>query len=164
VKVNVMNRRELFILLFALLLLAFRAPPAHAQTPDTDQQMLEIAKGLYCPVCTNIPLDVCDTQACEQWRQLIKEKLAAGQTQEQITQYFVEQYGDRVLGTPPAQGFNLGAYVLPFVALLLGALALFLTMRSWRAWQGQTPRAPVTYPAIPKEYAERIARELGEIE
>jgi cytochrome c-type biogenesis protein CcmH/NrfF len=47
-------------------------------TGPTDDEVNAIAKQLYCPVCENIPLDVCPTQACAQWRDLIREKLARG--------------------------------------------------------------------------------------
>ena len=69
----------------------------------TDDQVNAVAKQLYCPVCENIPLDVCPTQACAQWRDLIREKLAAGWSEKQIKDYFVAQYGERVLAAPPAR-------------------------------------------------------------
>ena len=55
-----------------------------------------VAKQLYCPVCENIPLDVCPTQACEEWRGLIRLKLSEGWSADQIKTYFVEQYGDQL--------------------------------------------------------------------
>ncbi len=109
--------------------------PAGAQedpVPPTDDQVNAIAKQLYCPVCENVPLDVCPTQACIQWRDTIREKLAAGWGEEQIKQYFVDQYGDRVLAAPPPTGFNWFVYVLPPVAFLVGAFLLFRGFRSWR--------------------------------
>lgn len=141
------------------------APAAHAQQPSPDlmNHMERIAQGLYCPVCVGVPLNVCETQACEQWRNLILQKLQNGETDDQIRQYFIDQYGDRVLGAPPPEGFNLGAYVLPMLILLGGAAILFFTMRGWlrpRVSSG----VPATIPPIASEYAERIARELRERE
>jgi cytochrome c-type biogenesis protein CcmH len=98
----------------------------------TDDQVNAVAKQLYCPVCENIPLDVCPTQACAQWRGLIGEKLAAGWSEDQIKDYFVAQYGDRVLATPPARGLNWLVYVIPPVAIILGAFILYRAMKSWR--------------------------------
>jgi cytochrome c-type biogenesis protein CcmH len=109
------------------------AVPAFAQGEGpTDDEVNRIAKGLYCPVCENIPLDVCGTQACIQWRDLIREKLAQGWGEDQIKTYFVDQYGDRVLATPPARGWNWLVYILPPVALLVGAVVLVRALRSWR--------------------------------
>jgi cytochrome c-type biogenesis protein CcmH len=136
------------------------ARPAAAQSPQpSDDQVNAIASGLYCPVCENIPLDVCGTQACAQWRDLIREKLAAGWSEQQIKDYFVAQYGDRVLAEPPARGLNWLVYILPPV-LILGALAyviyLLRRMRSEKAPVLATP--PSSAPADP--YAARLEEEL----
>lgn len=121
-------------LLLTALLAAGLAPPALAQGSDpTDDDVNRVAKQLYCPVCENVPLDVCPTQACTQWRDVIRARLADGWTDEQIKTYFVEQYGDRVLATPPAEGLNWLVYVIPPLAFLVGAGALVVVMRNWRS-------------------------------
>src|SRR5512136_2788944 len=91
-------------------ILAVRVVSAQQPTPS-DDQVNAIAKQLYCPVCENIPLDTCGTAACAQWRELIREKLAAGWTEQQIKDYFVQQYGARVLGKPPVSGINWLVYL-----------------------------------------------------
>ena len=144
--------------------LSRNAPRAFAQAPNVDTEVLRIAKGLYCPVCPATPLDVCSTQACIQWRDLIKQKLLAGETEEQIRAYFIAQYGERVLGAPPPAGFNLGAYLLPFLLLLAGGGVLFLTLRGWAKTRGQANPETLAPAAISGEYAARIARELEERE
>lgn len=150
-----------------MLLALLVARPAMAQGPtpvNLDDETMRIAKSLYCPVCPGVPLDVCETQACQQWRALIREKLGQGQTEEQIKQYFYDQYGERVLGAPKPEGFNLGVYVLPFAALFAGGAILFFTIRGWMRTR-PVKTAPVAPPtAIDPEYARRIARELKERE
>jgi cytochrome c-type biogenesis protein CcmH len=101
-----------------------------------------IAKQLYCPVCENIPLDVCPTQACTQWRELIREKLALGWDEQQIKDYFALQYGDRVLAEPPRRGLNWLVYVLPPITLLAGGVLLYMVLR---------PRASASRKASPAE-------------
>jgi cytochrome c-type biogenesis protein CcmH len=136
---------------------------AQAPTPS-DNDVNHVASQLYCPVCENVPLDVCPTQACAQWRELIREKLAAGWSQEDIKQYFVTQYGDRVLATPPAHGLNWLVYVLPPVAILIGAGVLAGVLRSWRrapAPQAETPSVPED-PYIRQMEDELKRRERGE--
>lgn len=152
----------LVALLLVLALSAAGTVVAQGPSPVSDDQVLQVAKSLYCPVCTGVPLDVCDTQACVQWRALIREKLEAGQSEEQIRQYFIAQYGDRVLGAPPPEGFNLGAYILPMLILLGGALAVFWSARNWlkRSTPAGSPDAPPAASPISAEYADRIAREL----
>jgi cytochrome c-type biogenesis protein CcmH len=132
---------------------------AQQPTPNVDDEVLRISKSLYCPVCTGVPLDVCETQACVQWRALIREKLVAGENESQIRAYFIAQYGERVLGAPPPEGFNLGAYILPALALVLGAVVIFWTTRSWLK-HPQTEAVTEQVPHVSPEYAERIAREL----
>ncbi len=96
-------RSLVFILILLLASISIRTVSAQEVNPDppSDDEVNAIAKELYCPVCENTPLDVCPTQACEEWRQLIYDKLALGWDEEQIKSYFSEQYGDRVLAAPP---------------------------------------------------------------
>jgi cytochrome c-type biogenesis protein CcmH len=130
-----------------------------AQQPTpSDDAVNAIAKQLYCPVCENIPLDVCPTQACAQWRDLIREKLAAGWSERQIKDYFVEQYGDRVLGTPPTHGLNWFVYVSPPVAILAGAYILYSVLNSWRNPTGSGAKLPIPPPA--DEYVSRLEEEV----
>ncbi len=107
---------------------------AQAEGPDSisDDQVNAVAKQLYCPVCENIPLDVCPTQACAEWREMIREKLAEGWNEIQVKNYFVNQYGDRVLGAPPARGLNWLVYIIPPLAIILGGIFLFRSMRLWQ--------------------------------
>lgn len=101
--------------------------------PPSDDEVNTIAKDLYCPVCENVPLDVCGTQACAQWRDLIRQKLSEGWSGDQIKTYFVQQYGDRVLATPPVRGLNWLVYLVPPLAFLVGVFLLVRALRSWKA-------------------------------
>jgi len=129
-------------------------------TGPSDDEVNAIAKGLYCPVCENIPLDVCPTQACAQWRELIREKLVAGWTEDEIKNYFVAQYGDRVLAAPPASGLNWLVYIIPPLAILGGIYILYRALRAWR----QPPAGDVeeTQPEqkLDNDYVARIEDEL----
>jgi cytochrome c-type biogenesis protein CcmH len=147
------------LLLFGLLVVAIPSGPVAAQEDQpTDDDVNAVAKGLYCPVCENVPLDVCPTQACRQWRATIREKLAQGWSQEQIEQYFVTQYGDRVLATPPATGLNWLVYVLPPLLFAGGAVVLAGAIRSWRKPPELPAEAPVEASDDP--YLERLEEEL----
>jgi len=107
---------------------------AQDSTPPlpSDDQVNAIAKQMYCPVCENTPLDVCPTQACAEWRELIRDKLAEGWTEEQIKRYFVDQFGDRVLATPPARGINWFVYIIPPLAILAGIILIYRAFITWR--------------------------------
>ena len=158
-------RKIIFLatLLGVAVIISLGALPARAQGPSLDDEVNRIARTLYCPVCPNTPLDVCNTQACVQWRGLIKEKLQQGQSEQQIREYFVQQYGDVVLGAPPPQGFNWLAYILPVIGIILGAVVAWLSVRQWIVRRGDAPAAPAAAPEIPREYAERIEKDLKEL-
>ncbi|MCG3139692.1 MAG: hypothetical protein HDKAJFGB_00608 [Anaerolineae bacterium] len=128
---------------------------------DLDTQTLQVAKGLYCPVCPGTPLDMCETQACQQWRALIKDKLSQGETPAQIEAYFISQYGERVLGAPRAQGLNLTVYLLPAFAVSAGVaiLYLFAARRVKPA-----PSAASAVEPVSNEYRSRIENELNQDE
>jgi cytochrome c-type biogenesis protein CcmH len=151
------------IFAFALTLffgfLVVRVVSAQQPTPS-DDQVNAIAKQLYCPVCENIPLDVCPTTACAQWRELIRQKLSAGWTQQQIKDYFVQQYGARVLGTPPAKGINWLVYVIPPLVILAGFYVLYRALRSWRRPAElaslPVPAPPTEQPGPQDEYIKKM--------
>lgn len=122
-----------------------------------DDQVNAIAENLYCPVCANVPLDVCPTAACVQWRQVIADKLDAGWSDQEIYDYFIDQYGDRVIATPPARGLNWLVYVVPPAALLVG-IGLLARVLSSAKKQTRISDAP-SNPGH-KDYEKRIEAEL----
>lgn len=139
------------------------AMPARAQGPvNIDDEVNRIAKGLYCPVCPNTPLDVCGTQACIDWRADIKTMVQQGKTEKQIRDTFVARFGPQVLGAPPAEGFNWLAYILPAVGIILGTLIAWFTVRAWLVKRTSGNKTP-DMPEISKEYADRIEKDLKEL-
>ena len=136
---------------------------AQDKTP-TDDDVNAIAKQLYCPVCENTPLDVCPTEACHQWRELIRQMLAEGKTEQEIKDYFVANYGARVLSEPPRTGFNWLVYIIPPVLILAGAIFLFNAFRAWtkpksaEAGAGQEKEAGTA--SSEDEYIKRLEEEL----
>jgi cytochrome c-type biogenesis protein CcmH len=135
---------------------------AQESTPS-DDQVNAIAKQLYCPVCENTPLDVCPTEACRQWRALIREQLAEGWTEDQIKDYFVENYGGRVLAEPPRAGLNWLIYILPPALILAGALILLRSLKVWTqpssAQHAADRGGPGAEPPV-DEYVAKLEEEL----
>ena len=150
---------SLIILLIGLIAL-FQVEVVKAQEVPTDDQVNAIAKQLYCPVCENIPLDVCPTQACAQWRELIREKLSAGWTEAEIKTYFVAQYGDRVLASPPATGLNWLVYIIPPLVIIAGAYILYRALLAWRQAPVELPDQNQPEDEADDEYVARIEEEL----
>ena len=146
---------------FLLALAAWMVPTrlAFAQKPTpSDDDVNRIAHQLYCPVCENTPLDVCPTEACRQWRDLIRQQLSQGWTEDQIKQYFVQQYGARVLAEPPTTGLNWLVYVLPPLVIIAGAVLLVRAMRTWT--KATPPPAQPEKSAPRDEYVARLEEEL----
>ena len=136
------------------------------QPTPSDDQVNAIARQLYCPVCENTPLDVCPTTACAQWRELIRQKLADGWNEQQIKDYFVQQYGARVLGAPPAKGLNWLAYLVPPIIILIGVYILYSVFRSWKRpaqpvnLSPSTEGPPAGQNIAQDEYIKRIEEEV----
>jgi len=122
----------LIVLGFALFSVGTVAAQDGGGTGVSDDEVNAIASQLFCPVCENTPLDVCETQACKQWRELIRLKISEGWTEAEIKDYFVANYGARVLDEPPFEGFYQFVYIVPPVIILVGIVILFRAFRQWK--------------------------------
>jgi cytochrome c-type biogenesis protein CcmH len=123
----------------------------------TQDDVNRVAKQLYCPVCENEPLDVCQTAACVQWKAQIRDFLDKGRSEEEIKQIFVERFGMRVLGDPSAALLS----ILPIIAVVAGgAYAFFLIRRLvQRGAAAPIPPAPQA-TSSGDEYVDRVERDL----
>jgi cytochrome c-type biogenesis protein CcmH len=158
------TRKLTFAIALIMGLLALHALPALAQTP-TPNEINEIARGLWCPLCNGVRLDNCELQACIQMKEVIAQKLEAGESEEHIKAYFLEQYGDVVLGAPSTQGFNRLAWILPILAAAVGLGWLVYFVRSVtrkRAAVADTASMSQTLPgdAAQDEYLRRVDEEI----
>lgn len=160
------NRRRftLFTLLLSLVAALLFTGAAAAQSPTpttpTDDQVNAVAKTMYCPVCENIPLDVCPTQSCAEWRELIRMKLAEGKTVAEIRADFAQLYGDRVLDVPPARGLNWLVYVVPPVVILGGVAVVYFVLRGSRRKAAMVPPPAAAAPTDSDPYLARMEDEL----
>ena len=154
-----MKRAGLLVGLLAGLLVvsvAAAQEPTPARRPSPDD-VNRVARQLYCPVCENEPLDVCQTSACVQWKAQIGQFLAEGKSDEEIKQIFVERFGLRVLGEPPVPLL----WILPVIVVLLGGVYVVRMIRrlSQRGAAAPAPTAPEA-TATGDEYRDRVEREL----
>ncbi len=136
----------------------------------SDDEVNRVAKYLYCPVCENIPLDTCGTEACSRWREDIRRMLAEGYSRNEIIADFVMRYGDRVRAEPPPEGLHLMVYVLPPVLLVAGGVVLYRTVRAWMQASAEVAEtesalaaAQTPAPAVEPddEYIRRLEEELN---
>ena len=161
-KKGILELSSLAALFLALLVIRSAAAQDPSPTPATitDDQVNAIARQMYCPVCENTPLDVCPTQACAEWRELIRDELAQGWNEQQIKDYFVERFGARVLATPPASGLNWLVYVIPPIAFLAGIFVLYRAFQSWKKPDFEALPDAASKPGSDDPYIQQIEEEL----
>lgn len=140
--------------------LVFSSSVFAQEREPTDDEVNAIAKNMYCPVCENVPLDQCGTIACQQWRDEIRDKLGQGWTEDEIYDYFVEKFGDRVLALPPRRGLNWLIYILPPAIIVLGGVFVFRTIRDWQTPVIEKAGGDESEKEIKDEYEAMFEEEL----
>lgn len=159
------TKRALARLLVALIfVIAVPGLQMAAQEVALDKEAFNrISDKLICQCGCNYGLSHCPHLQCPSapvLRSAIREKLAAGQTDQQILEAMVAEFGPAVLAAPPAEGFNLSAWVMPFLALGLGLWAAITVVRRWR--RREAP--PAADPALVDRYRAHLEREMKELE
>jgi len=138
------------------LILTFLA--ATMAAASTEDQVYAIARELMCPVCAGQTVAESSSTLAVQMRQIIRERLGQGQTRDQIIAYFVAQFGEQVLASPPRRGGGLLIWLIAPAALCAGFAVLQRFVR--RSPGGARP--PRSQPT-PRE-SEEIARQLREMD
>ena len=112
------------------------AGPALAVQPDEiladpalEKRARDLSKGLRCLVCRNENIDDSDAQLAKDLRVLLRERLVAGDTDEEAVAFLVDRYGEYVLLNPPATGVNILLWVAGPAMLLAGVGIAFATFR-----------------------------------
>lgn len=117
-----MKRLVLILMLLAAPLWAVE-PGEMLDDPVLEQRAREVSKGLRCPVCRNESIDESNASLAQELRVVLRERLVAGDSDQQAVDYMVARYGEYVLLRPDATGANLILW-LAAPALLLLALAV----------------------------------------
>jgi cytochrome c-type biogenesis protein CcmH len=126
------------MLTVAILILVMQVGIASAQDDEpalptaTYDEINEVASKMYCPICEMEPLDTCRAQTCIDWRAIIGERLSQGQTEEEIIDYFVLTYGDRVVGIPEDETLRFLSLVGPVLAFVIALVVGVMTFMRWR--------------------------------
>lgn len=149
---------RLRLLLAAILLAAawLSVAPASGQSP-LENDVREIASGLRCPVCQNLSVADSPSEMAQQMRAVIRDRLVARQSRDEIEAYFVSKYGQWILLSPRRSGLNLLLWIGPFAAAVLG---LLLAARFVGRWARR--RARTSAPRVDPGVLERIRAEIAE--
>ena len=140
----------------ALLLLAF---PRGATGASSEEEVQHLATQPRCPVCQKLSVADSPSEMAKEMRGLIRERLERGETREEVMAYFVSKYGEWILLSPRASGFNLIVWVLPFAVVLAGAVGIFAVVRHWNV-RAHVRAAGTAAPSPDPAYLERVRREL----
>lgn len=128
--------------LLALAALVVAAPAAASEQHPTQA---ELEAMLVCPSC-HVPLDESNSPVAQQMKAFIAARIAAGDTRSQIIDELVgppNNLGDAVLGVPRTHGFDLVAWVLPFLGIAIGALAIGAGAWKWSRARGELAAVPL---------------------
>lgn len=140
----------------------FVGRPQGAPITDPDalhQRTQEVASLLRCPVCQGLSVADSPSEMAVNMKVQVRELLARGYTQEQILSYFERSYGQFVLLKPKFNGLGAAVWLLPLLAIVIGAMLMFNKMKKLE----QAPPAAVPPQDEPAEdpYVARV-RELVE--
>ena len=111
-----------------------RPTPANQASDSALEAMTTVlASELRCPVCQGNSIQDSPSELAQQMRDLIRDQLRSGKTPDEVRAYFVDKYGEWILLSPKAEGLNLIVYIVPLIAVLVGGLVVWRTVRRWTA-------------------------------
>jgi cytochrome c-type biogenesis protein CcmH len=130
-------RRALALALAALVL---AVPAAAAQCPKTT--LADVEDEVMCPVC-GTPLGLAtEAPQAERERALIERLIAECQSKEQIKDRLVAEFGDEVLSLPDDEGFDLAAWIVPGLVILVAGGVVAVAAVRWRRARDAAADAP----------------------
>ena len=129
-----------FFLVLALALLVALPPSADAalrpdellEDPALEARARALGKELRCVVCQNQSIDDSNAELAQDFRRIVRERVVAGESNDEIRRYMVERYGEFVLLKPPVTAGTIILWGGPFAVLLLGAGIAVMTARRKR--------------------------------
>jgi cytochrome c-type biogenesis protein CcmH len=141
-----------------ILALVLAAPAAASERHPT---LGELEGEVMCPTCKTT-LDQSSSPIANRIRRFITARIAAGDTRSEIKRKLVLQFGPAILAEPSKRGFNLLAWVLPFVGIGLGAIVL--AALAWRWSRGRGAVAAAAGPPLDAALEQRVDEELAKFD
>lgn len=130
-------------------------------TPD--QRAYSLDRQLMCPVCDGQTIDESHAQIAEDMKLVVREQIADGKSNEEIRDYFVARYGEVILASPEASGFNLIIWIMPAFIVGGGILAVIWVLKNMRkkaVLAAAEARLAVADKQLEK-YLEKVDAEIG---
>ena len=120
----------------------------------------DLEAELVCPVCETT-LDQSNAPVAQRMKLFIRERIAAGDSEQEIKDALVAEFGPGVLATPRKSGFGLIAWILPLTALAAGAVTVAVLVRSWSRRRMLSSPEPPLDPELERRVDEELARFEG---
>lgn len=163
------KRKELLkgiINVLALVALIAVLPITDSKADNIDEQVGEISYLLMCPVCQGQTVEESNSQLAKDMRAIIRTKLEEGHSKEEIIAYFVDRYGEAILGAPPAKGTNLILWLFPAFAFVVGifGVGLFLHRSKIKTSENVENNSKKQSVGVENKYLEKIDQELDKLE
>jgi cytochrome c-type biogenesis protein CcmH len=105
--------------------------PITAADSALDAQVAAVASTLRCPVCQGESIQDSPSELAAEMRLVVRDKLRAGKTPEEIRAYFVSRYGEWILLEPKMTGLNILLYVFPVLLVIGGLVVVGILVRRW---------------------------------
>jgi cytochrome c-type biogenesis protein CcmH len=137
----------------AVLAGALAAGPASAAPPNA----ADLEAELVCPVCETT-LDQSNAPVAERMKAVIRARIAAGDSEQEIKDALVAQFGPGVLAKPPGGGFGLLAWLIPLAALAGGLVVVAVLVRTWSRKRGEPVADAPLDPGLERRVDEELAR------
>jgi len=127
----------------------------------------EVSQSLTCQCGCGLTVANCNMPTCSfsvPTRIDIDRMIGNGMSRAQIIAYYRHKYGEKVLSAPTTEGFNLLAWTMPFIALVVGGGLIVLAFGRWRSALPLLPAgsSPAPAPSFDPELRRRLERELEE--
>jgi cytochrome c-type biogenesis protein CcmH len=129
------------LMLGTIVVIAFTLAVARPTERTIEDRARALDAELRCPVCQGTSIDDSPVAFAAEMRAVVREHLAAGASDQDVRDYFVERYGVWILLAPPARGFELALWLAPGVVVAGGAFLL--------ARRARRPRGPDNVPTPP---------------
>jgi cytochrome c-type biogenesis protein CcmH len=126
---------------------------------QSTERAKHLGAKLICMCGCNEILTQCNHVGCTVSTKMLKEldqRIAAGDSDDLILQSFVQEYGEQALAEPPAKGFNILAWIIPWIAFATGLAIVVVVIRHWRT---RVALSPAPAPAVSPEMMERARRQ-----
>ncbi len=152
--------------IITILLVCFFLSGFFVITPALGLTVGEVTKDLICTCGCGKILGECDCDTATRMVAPIRGMIDQGQDRNQILSYFVGQYGESVLAAPTKSGFNLMAWVIPFVVMGIAMGVVYFVMAKW-VLKGKTrkKRGKKNHPGPEEDkYTRKLKKELKEFD